>query len=183
MAHPLPSTDQKPTMPELIAFEGKTKCINIPEKIGLMWITVGTLLLDDRDGDIVPAIENKYRDNALRINSEILAQWVQGRGTVEHTWRGLIGVLRKANCESLAKSIEEAVTHQPELPSSSTPTCPFLQLQSAEWHFAEYLKSIYNCPLDTVETWPPAPGEIYINLAIITREKIKTKEQHAETAV
>ena len=97
-------------MPELIAFQGKTECINIPEKIGVKWSMVGILLLDDSDGSIVEAIEREYRDNAFEINRKILARWITGQGTVECTWQGLIGVLRTVNREALAESIEEALT-------------------------------------------------------------------------
>ena len=36
----------------------------------------------------------------------------------------------------------------------------------------------YSRPKDTEATWPPSPSKIFINLAIINREEISTKEQH-----
>ena len=95
-------------MPEMMSFQGKTERINIPQQIGVQWRIVGTLLLDDKAGNIVQAIAREYRDNAFEINSEILARWVQGQGIADTTWRGLLGVL-KVHCPALAESIEEAL--------------------------------------------------------------------------
>ena len=58
-------------------------------------------------------------------------------------------------------------------------TCPPLQPQSGVWHFNAYLKSIYNSTTDPVDTWPPSPSEKFINLAVITREKVDSKKLHA----
>ena len=70
---------------------------------------VGTALLDDRDGTIIPAIAIEYGNNSERINMEILRRWIQGKGIPDCTWRGLLGVLRM-HCTSLAVSVEEALT-------------------------------------------------------------------------
>lgn len=64
--YPLPLTDQKPTMPELISFQGKTEHINIPQQIGLDWRMVGVLLLNDKDGKIVSAIASQYSNDDVR---------------------------------------------------------------------------------------------------------------------
>ena len=70
---------------------------------------VGTTLLDDKDGTIIPAIAQQYANNTEFINMEILRRWLQGKGIPDCTWRGLLGVLR-VHCVVLAKRIEEVLT-------------------------------------------------------------------------
>ena len=96
-------------MSELIAFQGRTQRINIAERIGVEWRKVGTVLLDDKYYNIIPAIGEKHVNNAEAINMEILGCWVQGKGMPDRTWRELLSVL-KMYCVSLAESVEEALT-------------------------------------------------------------------------
>ena len=105
----LPPTDEKPTLPQLTALQGKTRHINIVEGIGVEWMMVGTTLLDDNDGTIIPAIAEQYGNNAELINMEILERWVQGKGMPDRTWRGLLRVLR-VHCVALAERVKEALT-------------------------------------------------------------------------
>ena len=102
-------TAEEPGLPELTALQGRGECINIAERIGPRWRLVGLALLQDRTGDIVSAIDEQYRGNALAINIEILSRWVRGRGIADRTWRGLLGVLN-LHCKALAESVEEALT-------------------------------------------------------------------------
>ena len=116
-----PPTDQKPTLPQLTAFQGRTQHINIAEGIGVKWMMVGTTLLDDKDGSIIPAIAQQYGNNAELINMEILRRWLQGKGIPDRTWRGLLGVL-KVHCVALAESVEEVLTaEQAEQPDNPPP--------------------------------------------------------------
>ena len=69
---------------------------------------VGTTLLDDMDGTIIPAIARKYGNDAEFINMDILRRWLQGKGIPDQTWHGLLGVLR-VHCVSLAERVEEAL--------------------------------------------------------------------------
>ena len=245
---PLPTTDQKPTMPELTGLKGKSERINIAKEIGVQWWVVGTALLDDKNGTVTPAIAQQYGNNAELINMEILTRWINGKGMADCTWHGLIGVL-KEHCTALAESVEEVLTEQevtdppstdqpdhtppppgrmqrflqffrcpiqrrpqhphatqpcPSLSAADTATrsyseeatdppltgqpdhtpqppspCPPLEPQSAVYHFSAYLKSIYGRCVDPVVKWPLLPGEKYINLAVINREEVKSKEQRA----
>ena len=97
-------------MLELTLLQGR---INIVEGIGVKWMMVGTALLEDRDGTIIPAIAQQYVNNSERINMEILRCWIQGKGIPDRTWRGLLGVLRM-HCTALAVSVEEALTKEAE---------------------------------------------------------------------
>ena len=109
-----PPTDDKPTMPQLTALQGKMRHIDIVQGIGVKWAKVGMTLLDDSDGTIIPAIARKYGNDAEFINIDILSQWLQGKGIPDRTWRGLLTVLR-VHCISLAKSVEEVLTtEEPE---------------------------------------------------------------------
>ena len=72
---------------------------------------VGTTLLDDKSGTIIPAIAEQYGNNAERINMEILRRWLQGKGISDRTWQGLLGVLR-VHCVALAESVEEVLTEK-----------------------------------------------------------------------
>ena len=67
---------------------------------------------------------------------------------------------------------------QCSLTSLALPLCPPLQPSSPVWYFKEYLKSFYSNTKDPVATWPPSPSEKFINLAVINREKVSTKELH-----
>lgn len=66
----------------------------------------------------------------------------------------------------------------PSLTTQQPGTTSSLEPQSPAWYFSEYLKSFYAHPMDPVATWPPSPSEKFINLAVINREKIETREQH-----
>ena len=175
-------TDEKPTMPELTAFQGRARHINIAQAISVKWDVVGMTLLDDHDHAIMPALAQQYSNDVMRINMEVLGRWVQGQGMADCTWRGLLGVL-KVHCRDLAKSVEQALTEQedtdppPTDQPDHTPQPPPLEPQSAVYHFSAYLRSIYDSPIDPANKWPPLPSERYINLAVITREKVESKEQ------
>ena len=95
-------------MPELTDFPGKTRYFNIATEIGMQYYVVGIALLNDEHGDIVPAIVTEHRGSAEQINVDILSRWMQGIGIADHTWRGLLGVLR-VHCPGLAQDIEEAL--------------------------------------------------------------------------
>ena len=122
-----PTTDQKPTLSQLTALQGRTQHINILEGIGARWDMVGATLLDDRDGTIIEAIARQYGNNAELINQEIMRRWLQGRGIPNPTWWGLLDVLRMHQRTALAESIEEALTGEEAVATtqSHTPSLPW----------------------------------------------------------
>ena len=63
-------------------------------------------LLDDPNGSRVHNIECKQREDAERINTEILREWATGRGKKPVTWVTLTEVLRDTEHGSLASEIE-----------------------------------------------------------------------------
>ena len=99
-------------MLEMTALQGRTRDINIVEGIGAEWDMVGTALLDDKDGTIIPAIARDCGYKSECINTEILRRWIKGKGIPDRTWKGLLCVLRNVRCISLADSVKDILTEE-----------------------------------------------------------------------
>ena len=95
-----------PTVVECIRSPGRQRTINIPQQIGSNYYYFGLYLLDDPNGTRVRNLELEYRPNAERINTEILCEWVTGRGKKPVTWKTLTIVLRDIELGALASEIE-----------------------------------------------------------------------------
>lgn len=67
---------------------------------------VGTILLNDCTGVILPRIVAECMNNAEAINLEVLRRWIQDRGMEDRTWSGLLRVLKENGCAALAEEIE-----------------------------------------------------------------------------
>ena len=80
--------------------------MNIPEQIGLKYLTFGIQLLEDTTGAITYAIEKECHHNAYKINLTILKRWVGGRGRKPISWATLIEVLKGVQLSELAHEIE-----------------------------------------------------------------------------
>ena len=94
-------------MLECTRFQGRQRTINIPQDIGPSYYYFGLHLLDDRNGTRVRSLELEYRQNTERINTEILREWVSGRGKKPVTWETLTEVLHDIELGALASEIEE----------------------------------------------------------------------------
>ena len=105
---PVATADSRPALPDLLNFQGKKRKIRIVREIGTQYTTFGVLLLDDETGAKIDAISDKHRDNAEKINFEILREWLAGRGREPVSWRTLIMVLHDAGLSVLADDIEAA---------------------------------------------------------------------------
>ena len=99
-------TSDCPTVLECIRFQGLGRTINIPQEIGSNYYYFGLHLLNDPNGTRVYNIELEYRQNAERINTEILREWVTGRGKKPVNWKTLTTVLRAIELGALASEIE-----------------------------------------------------------------------------
>ena len=88
-------------------FQGRQRRINIPQDIGPNYYYFGLYLLDDHNGTRVKNIEHKQNRDAERINTEILQEWVTGRGKKPVSWETLTEVLRDIELGTLASEIEE----------------------------------------------------------------------------
>ena len=95
-----------PTVRDCIMLQGLGKrTINIPQEIGSNYYQFGLHLLDDPNGTRVRNIEHDYRE-IEQINTEILREWVTGRGKKPMSWQTLIQVLRDIELGTLASEIE-----------------------------------------------------------------------------
>ena len=99
-------TVDHPTVLECIRFQGLERTINIPQEIGMNCSQFGILLLNDPNGTRVYNIERDYRE-IEQINTEILREWVTGRGKNPVSWETLIIVLHDIELHILASEIEE----------------------------------------------------------------------------
>lgn len=99
----------KPGLTDLISFHGQRRIINISAEIGMQYHVVGTILLNDSTGVILPQIVAEYMNNTEAINLEVLRRWIQGRGMKDRTWSGLLHVLKENGCAALAEEIETAL--------------------------------------------------------------------------
>ena len=100
-----PST--KPTLPELMRFtctDGRV--MNIPVEISTKYVQFGTFLLDDRNGSRIKIMARKHHYDAEEINTEILQEWLTGKGKQPVTWATLVEVLHDIELSALAGEIE-----------------------------------------------------------------------------
>ena len=80
--------------------------MNIPVEIAIKYVKFGTFLLDDRNGSRVKIMAHKHLNDAEEINTEILQEWLTGRGRQPVTWTTLAEVLRDIELSALAGEIE-----------------------------------------------------------------------------
>ena len=100
-------TGTEPTLPELLRFTcADGRVINIPVEIATKYVQFGTFLLDDRTGSRVKIMARKHSNDAEEINTEILQEWLTGRGKQPVTWATLVKVLCDIKLSVLASEIE-----------------------------------------------------------------------------
>ena len=97
---------EHPSLIELVRFRGRERRINIPQEISTKYPQFGILLLEDTNGARVRNMEHKHQRNAEQINTEILEEWVNGRGRQPVSWEILTEVLRDVKLGQLASDIE-----------------------------------------------------------------------------
>ena len=105
-------TADTPTMIECIRFPGRKGEINIPQAIGSKYYEFGILLLDDPNGTRIHSIIHKHMGDAEQINTEILSEWINGKGKKPVTWKTLVQVLHDIELCSLACRIETMLTFE-----------------------------------------------------------------------
>lgn len=99
-------------MPLLIIFPGSAgrEDTNVLEEIGANYRTFGVLLLNDKCGATITAIEERHQNRAIDINFEISQRWIQGRGINPVTWETLVQVLKLNKLNNLAIKIESSLS-------------------------------------------------------------------------
>ena len=103
---PQPLAGNLPNLIELIRFRAKERRINIPREVGTNFRQFGILLLDDPTGNHVKNIIHKCHGNPEEINTEVLQEWVQGRGQ-PLAWEALVETLEDIGLSVLAKDIRD----------------------------------------------------------------------------
>ena len=88
-----------PTVVECIRF-------NIAQEIGTKYMEFGILLLEDTTGGRLHNMEQQCRENAEKINLEILYEWINGKGKLPVSWETLTEVLHDIELFTLASEIE-----------------------------------------------------------------------------
>ena len=96
-----------PTVVECIRFRGRKRRINIVKEIGTKYIEFGILLLEDTTGGRLHNMKQQYREDAEKINLEILYEWINGKGKQPVTWGTLTEVLCDIGLSALASEIED----------------------------------------------------------------------------
>ena len=99
-------------MRELIKFRGRSKTINIPQRICTKWDEFGIFLLEDDNAAIIDSIAREQRDRPEQINKDILKRWIQGEGQPV-TWETLVEVLRNIELNELANDIASVKCTEP----------------------------------------------------------------------
>ena len=98
----------KPTLPQLLNFPGKSGEINILEKIGTNYTTLGIFLLNDDNGAKVESIA-KEKGESIQISIKILSKWLQGEGMQPLTWSTITEALKMSNLGALAEDIRAVI--------------------------------------------------------------------------
>ena len=110
MLSPLANTQPsgtEPTLTELLKFKCTDgKVINIPVEIGIKYVQFGAFLLEDRNGSKIKIIAHKHLNDAERINTEIIQEWLTEKGKQPVTWATLAEVLHDIELSALADEIE-----------------------------------------------------------------------------
>ena len=95
------STEEKerPSLPKLLR-------LNLPVEVGASYRSFGILLLNDKTGSRIDAIEMECLGKPDRIVQKILQKWVEGSGEAP-TWQMLIKTLRECKLAVLADQIQK----------------------------------------------------------------------------
>ena len=102
-----PPLGTKPTLPELLKFtctDGRV--LNVPVEIETKYVKLSAFLLDDSTGSRVKIMAHKHLNDAERINTEIIHEWLAENGKQPVNWKTLIEVLRDIELSALADEIE-----------------------------------------------------------------------------
>lgn len=104
-------TDDIPSLVELHSFPSSHRgSTNIPEQIGINYMSFGIALLEDHSGAVVGGIAHEYHNNPKRINTEVLQRWRKGEGRRPVSWGTLIACLKDTEHSVLADDIQHTLS-------------------------------------------------------------------------
>ena len=96
---------EHPTLPQLTRFSIRDKRVSIIEMIGTNYYDFGVNLLQDDTGAIMNAIVEHCREDATKINRQVLCKWLEGGGKQPVSWATLATELELCGLTELAKGI------------------------------------------------------------------------------
>ena len=96
---------ERPTFLQLIRFSIGDKNVNIIEMIGTNYFNFGISLLQDDTGAKMDAIVEHCREDATKINRQVLRKWLEGGGKQPVSWATLATELELCGLTELAKDI------------------------------------------------------------------------------
>ena len=96
---------ERPTLLQLIRFSIGDKNVNIIEMIGPHYFNFGISLLQDDTGAVMNAIVEHCREDATKINRQVLCKWLEGGGKQPVSWATLATELELCGLTELARDI------------------------------------------------------------------------------
>ena len=96
---------ERPTLPQLLHFLIRGKPVNVIRMIGTYYYEFGVSLLQDDTGAEMEAIVEQCREDATKINRQVLSRWLRGEGKQPVTWATLATELELCGLTELAKDI------------------------------------------------------------------------------
>ena len=96
---------ERPTLPQLLRFSIRGKLVSVIEMIGTKYYDFGVSLLQDDTGAKMEAIVEQCREDATKINRQVLSRWLRGEGKQPVTWATLATELELCGLTELAKDI------------------------------------------------------------------------------
>ena len=114
-------TDE-PSLTDLRHFPVKNGVEDMIAEIQNDYQYFGTVLLEDKNGNIVTGIERAKRGDPVDVTVEIVRQWLQGKGRKPVTWQTFVECLRESHLHVAAEDIEKALS--PTVPPPDTSTKP-----------------------------------------------------------
>lgn len=88
--------------------KGDRNPVRIIDRIGTKYTKLCTILLEDKDGELIKTIKEDAAGKADEINREILRRWLSSRGA-QATWKVFTDVLMKVEQVALAEDIVAAL--------------------------------------------------------------------------
>ena len=104
------STDDPPILDTLRHYPVTNGHIDIAAEIGTDYEKFGTLLLQDKNGNIVDSIAKSKHYITVDITVEILRQWLQGKGRKPVTWQTLVKCLQNSDLNTLVDNIKRSLS-------------------------------------------------------------------------
>ena len=163
-----------PNLRGLTAFPTRHGKVNIPQEVGVKYQTFAAQLLEDPTGAKVNSMEHKHGRDSLRINTEVLQEWLRGQGRRPVSWGTLIEVLRDIELCTLAGDIEEACSaHVADTEPSFSMRKNHQQTALTSWQItiAILVAAISLLAVLAIEYWPEKPVNGYKNVLRGTYQK------------